>query len=147
MEKAKVHGYYFKTGQKLLHIKELCWGIFKNTLIHQKVEVFCSPKWYINFVVTLFLKVPECNLTNKSQLQINPIEIWVYHWILCIQSAKMYSDFNCSKVNHNLELFGIKVYTGWAIPTSPSYSNRGVAICILHPVQWNFWEPMTSNLW
>ena len=40
-----IQGYHFKTGQKLLHIKESCRQISGNTLIHQNVEVFCSPKW------------------------------------------------------------------------------------------------------
>ena len=70
-----LQGYHFKTGQKLLHIKDLCKLIVKNTLIHQKVEVFSSLKWYINFVVNLFLKVPECDLPNKLQSQITSIEI------------------------------------------------------------------------
>ena len=77
--------------------------------------------------------MPDYNL----QSQINSIEIWVYHWIFCIQSAKMDSDFNCGKVYYNLVLFRIKVFTGCGTQTSPSYSGSGVAVCVPHPVQWN----------
>ena len=104
-----LQGYHFKTGQKLLHIKELCKRIFKNTLIHQKVEVFTSPKCYINSVVTLFIKVPECNLPAQLQSQINSIEIWVYHWIYSTQSAQNGLRFQLWQDKLNFGIFWDKV--------------------------------------
>ena len=49
--------------------------IFKNTISHQKIDVLSPPKWYIDFVVPLLLKVLKCDLANKSQSQIATIEI------------------------------------------------------------------------
>ena len=42
-----LHGDYFKTGHRLFIMKEYWMWILKKTLIHQKVEDFSSPKWYI----------------------------------------------------------------------------------------------------